>query len=83
MPEAHFGKAPDLFALSGDTRIFALALIHSSHTDEELSQALLLGPVSGRFPAESVLARYAAQAATLNWRVAVAAALATRRRERA
>ena len=79
MTETRDGEEPDLYALGGEDRMFALALIHSDHTDAELADALEFGRYCGLYPTDSVLSRHALGGDPLRWRDAVAAALETRR----
>ena len=82
---SRYGLVPEdeeLTKLSGEDRAFAIALIRSDHTDEELREALRWGRRATFFDPESVLGEFATGSGTLAWESAVRAALAVRDRQR-
>jgi hypothetical protein len=70
----------DLRSLTGEDRAFAIALVRSDHTDDELRQALRWGRRATIFGPTTVLGEFAVGSGTLSWGAAIRAALAERKR---
>jgi hypothetical protein len=70
----------DMLALGGPDRFFALTLLHSDHSDEEIERALERGGDPAAYPRGSVLRIHAEQSGRLDWSRTVALVLAARRR---